>query len=71
MRYCNGAIQVPDSPGLGVKLDRDKLAEYNELYRRLGNYPYDQDPNRPAWSPIVPNDRWADPTDARPAPVPF
>jgi glucarate dehydratase len=61
MRYENGAIRVPDGPGLGVRLDRDKLLEYSELYQRLGGYPYDQDPGRPGWSPIVPNDRWADP----------
>ena len=48
---------------LGVTLDRDKLGEYHELYRRLGTYPYDQDPLRPGWTPLVPNDRWADPRD--------
>ncbi|HSW50420.1 MAG TPA: enolase C-terminal domain-like protein [Bryobacteraceae bacterium] len=71
MRYRDGAIEVPDGPGLGVRLDHDKLREYSELYRRLGNYPYDQDPLRPGWSPIVPNERWADPKDDRPAPVPY
>ena len=70
MRYENGAIRVPDGPGLGVKLDRDKLREYSELYRRLGGYPYDQDPGRPGWAPIIPNDRWADPHDTRPVPFP-
>lgn len=29
----------------------------------LGGYPYDRDPGRPGWFPLVPNDRWADPTD--------
>src|ERR1700681_3449314 len=43
MRYENGAIRVPDRPGLGVTLDRDKLGKYSELYQRLGGYPYDQD----------------------------
>jgi glucarate dehydratase len=71
MRYENGSIAVPDGPGLGVKLDRDKLREYSELYRRLGGYPYDQDPGRPGWTPIVPNDRWADPKDERPVPIPY
>jgi glucarate dehydratase len=71
MRYENGAIRVPDGPGLGVKLDRDKLRQYNELYQRLGSYPYDQDPLRPGWAPLIPNDRWADPRDERPAPVPY
>jgi glucarate dehydratase len=56
---------VPDAPGLGVKLDREKLAEYSELYNRLGGYPYDQDPGRPGWTPILPNDRWADHRDDR------
>lgn len=65
MRYVNGAIEVPDGPGLGVKLDYDKLGAYRELYQRLGSYPYDQDPMRPGWAPTIPNDRWADPTDDR------
>jgi glucarate dehydratase len=70
MRYENGAIRVPEGPGLGVKLDREKLREYSELYRRLGGYPYDQDPGRPGWTPLVPNDRWADPHDQRPVKIP-
>ena len=65
LQYKNGAIEVPSAPGLGVKLDRDKVAEYRELYQRLGNYPYDQDPLRPGWTPTIPNERWADPLDAR------
>jgi len=65
MRYENGAIRVPEKPGLGVRLDRDKLQEYGELFRRLGSYPYDRDPARPGWTPIIPNDRWADPNDDR------
>jgi glucarate dehydratase len=71
MTYEVGAIRVPDGPGLGVTLNRDKLAEYSELYKRLGGYPYDQDPGRPGWTPIIPNDRWADPKDGRPVKIPF
>lgn len=71
MRYENGFLRVPDGPGLGVKLDRDKLGQYHERYRRLGNYPYDQDPTRPGWTPLIPNDRWADPDDSRPANIPW
>jgi glucarate dehydratase len=71
MKYENGAIRVPAGPGLGVKLDREKLGKYNELYRRLGNYPYDQDPARPGWTPLIPNDRWADPKDSRPVALPY
>ncbi len=63
--YRNGRIRVPDGPGLGVRLYRDKLAEYAELYRELGGYSYDKDPLRPDWSPIVPNTRWADENDGR------
>jgi glucarate dehydratase len=70
LRYQDGTIAVPTGPGLGVKLDRDKLREYSELYKRLGNYPYDQDPARPGWTPLVPNDRWADPTDDRAPRIP-
>ena len=71
MKYENGAIRVPSGHGLGVKLDREKLGKYNELYKRLGNYPYDQDPARPGWTPLIPNDRWADPKDSRTGTVPF
>ena len=70
LEYENGAIAVPSGPGLGVKLDRDKVAEYRELYLRLGSYPYDQDPLRPGWTPTIPNDRWADPSDARAPQIP-
>ncbi len=64
-KYEAGTIKVPDGPGLGVKLNRDKLEEYSELYKRLGSYPYDQDPLRPGWTPTIPNNRWADPADDR------
>jgi glucarate dehydratase len=62
LAYRDGAIAVPDGPGLGVRLDRDRLNEYAELYERLGNYPYDRDPGRPDWFALVPNERWADPS---------
>jgi glucarate dehydratase len=65
MRYDGGSICVPRAPGLGVTLDREKLRKYAELYRELGPYPYDQDPLRRDWAPIIPNDRWADPKDDR------
>lgn len=68
--YADGSIAVPTDPGLGVKLDREKLGRYHELFLRLGGYPYDQDPLRPGWTPIVPNDRFADPDDARVPEIP-
>lgn len=69
--YENGAIAVPTGPGLGVQLDRDKLAEYHEMYKRLGSYAYDKDPMRPGWSPLIPNDRWADHADDRVPDIPI
>jgi len=65
MKYIDGKLSVPDGPGLGVNLDRERLKQYSELYKELGNYPYDKDPLRPDWSPVVPNTRWADPSDGR------
>jgi glucarate dehydratase len=65
MKYEGGRIRVPEGPGLGVRLDREKVREYAELYRELGGYPYDQDPLRPGWTPVLPNDRWADERDGR------
>ncbi len=59
--YVDGAIAVPPGPGLGVRLDRAKVEQYAELYRELGGYPYDRDPGRPGWYPLLPNTDWADP----------
>lgn len=71
LRYEHGAIAVPTAPGLGVRLNREKLAEYSEMFKRLGPYPYDQDPLRPGWTPTVPNTRWADPADDRTPKIKF
>lgn len=57
--YDKGAIAVPDGPGLGVTIDRDRLACYSELHQRMGSYPYDRDPGRPDWYPLVPNTEWS------------
>jgi len=64
--YHNGSIRVPDSPGLGITINRDKLAEYAELYRERGGYAYDRDPGRPGWFPLVPNERarYANPNES-------
>ncbi len=61
MAYRDGAIAVPQGPGLGVTLDRDKLAQYAEYYREVGGYTYDRDPTRPDWYAVVPGNRYADP----------
>jgi glucarate dehydratase len=65
LAYREGAIAVPDGPGLGVSLDPERVARYADLYRKLGGYPYDRDPLRPDWYPLVPNTSWADPLDDR------
>ena len=36
LRFSDGAVPVPDSPGLGVELDRDALARMHEDYLRCG-----------------------------------
>ena len=63
--YEGGSIAVPTGPGLGVRLDREKVGLYHDLFRRLGSYPYDRDPLRLDWAPTIPNNRWADPRDDR------
>jgi glucarate dehydratase len=63
MEYRNGSIQVPNAPGLGITLDREKFETYAELYRSLGGYPYDRDPGRPHWYSLLPNTDFADPRD--------
>ena len=70
-KYEGGSIKVPEGPGLGVKLNREKVQQYSELYKRLGSYPYDQDPLRPEWAPTIPNNRWADPLDDRSPHIPL
>lgn len=66
LAYVNGCIDLPKGPGLGVEVDRDKLAQYAEHYRRTGGYMYDRDPGRPDWFAIWPEKNWADPALKRP-----
>lgn len=60
-QYVDGALPVPDAPGLGVELDREKMDRYAAYFQEVGNYVYDRDPHRPGWYPLIPNERWADP----------
>lgn len=56
-RYDDGSIAVPQGPGLGVRLDRQKVAEAAEMYQRLGAYDYHQDPERLGWFSVFPGDK--------------
>jgi glucarate dehydratase len=55
MKYKNGCIKVPTEPGLGVKLDEDKMKFYEKYYEEKGDYyaRFHQDPYRPDWYPTV------------------
>lgn len=59
--YRDGMIDLPSGPGLGVEIDRDKLARYAEFYKEVGGYAYDRDPGRPEWYSTIPESRYADP----------
>ncbi len=63
MKYEQGEIAVPTGYGLGVTLDREKVGIYSDLFKQLGGYPYDRDPQRPDWYAIVPQDRYAEPRE--------
>lgn len=58
LRIVEGAVPVPDGPGLGVTLDRDALARLHEQWRRCGIRRRDDiTPMRqvdPAWSGALP-----------------
>ncbi|HVE92689.1 MAG TPA: enolase C-terminal domain-like protein [Actinomycetota bacterium] len=61
MTYVDGEIAVPEATGLGVRLDRERLGRYSDLYHQLGGYHYDRDPHRPDWYPVVPAGLYANP----------
>jgi glucarate dehydratase len=46
-QYREGKMAVPKGPGLGVKLDRDKLAKYHELSKKQQMGSWIEDPKRP------------------------
>jgi glucarate dehydratase len=55
MKYVNGAIKVPEGPGLGVELDEEKMEKYERYFEEKGDYyaKFHQDPYRPDWYPKV------------------
>lgn len=53
--YVNGAIQVPQGPGLGVELDEEKMDKYEAFFEEHGDYyaRFHVDKRRPDWVPVV------------------
>jgi glucarate dehydratase len=40
--FLDGSIGLPDGPGIGVELDRERVTEFAELYAREGEFsPYE------------------------------
>lgn len=50
----DGHVTVPDAPGLGVELDRDKLRFYNAEFEKSPEVNEFFDPRRPGWVPALP-----------------
>ncbi|MDP3264730.1 MAG: enolase C-terminal domain-like protein [Tabrizicola sp.] len=63
--HVGGAVALPKAPGLGVEVDRDKVAEYAEHQARVVSYMHDRDPGRPDWYAIWPEQNRADPAKKR------
>jgi glucarate dehydratase len=53
-RYEDGCFRVPDGPGLGVELDREKMEQYHRYYEEKGEAGEFLDPFRPHWNPTLP-----------------
>lgn len=53
--YVDGAIKVPEGPGLGVSLDEEKMKRYERYYEEKGDYyaRFHEDAYRPDWFPMV------------------
>jgi glucarate dehydratase len=49
-----GGMAVPQGPGLGVELDRDKLARYHELAKKQQMGSWIEDPKRPGVVTVQP-----------------
>ncbi len=55
--YENGVIRVPEGPGLGVRLDAEKMDRYEAEFEKRGDYyaRYHEDSRRPGWFPRTPS----------------
>jgi glucarate dehydratase len=61
IRFHNGAVRIPDKPGLGVELDYDQVARLGERYHNLAYRKRDDEAEMrlhvdPNWKRILP--RW-------------
>jgi glucarate dehydratase len=52
--YRDGCFVLPERPGLGVELDRDKLDFYHRYWEEHGELQPFFDPYRPDWDPTLP-----------------
>jgi glucarate dehydratase len=52
--YHDGAFELPAGPGLGVELDRDKVAFFHRYYLEHAEVNEFFDPYRPGWVPALP-----------------
>jgi len=53
-RYEEGHFRVPTGAGLGVELDRDKVAYYHRYFEEHSEVNEFYDPSRPGWIPALP-----------------
>ncbi|MFI5398053.1 MAG: enolase C-terminal domain-like protein [Candidatus Binatia bacterium] len=49
MEYRDGALRVPDGPGLGVEIDEERLKDAARRYELEGGLSFPLDPKRPEW----------------------
>lgn len=52
--FKDGHLGLPSEPGLGVELDREKLAYYHAYHERHPEVNEFYDPRRPGWVPALP-----------------
>ena len=64
LRIATARSACPTATASASRSTATSSRSYHELYRELGGYPYDRDPGRPGWYPLVPNSDWADPTQS-------
>jgi glucarate dehydratase len=56
LQYQNGTMKVPVGPGLGVSIDRDKLARYHEMSKHQEMGAWSEDPRRPG--AVITQPKW-------------